>query len=360
MKRFYLSIILFLTFLSLNVPTHAQVAPCPSATADAFALNPQSGLHNYFGIRITLNQTYPSNVIVTGFIHDLGDANENTPFTLTITTGNLTNETSSTYYETSPTSEGAVTVSSITSMPCFSNPYDYLGQQHNDILDYAYANMSLPAISEDDLFAIIEAYFTTLSIYTVEGVFDSTKAIMHDFEDDEDLYSSFTNKGMSSGFNDYFEDIDNLLTSCTTEADFYLSMRSLESSINASGLSNTEKGILLASSAIYRYSAYYWTTAGRIADWETKAEGSVAFYKSADRQVIYDETGPFFKEHIPNLPNAYFSGWRDIVRADGHGAIQGGVAGIIGGVGGAISSGLLWGAGSSVDNALTQLWHWLF
>ena len=70
-------------------------------TAEAFPMNPQSGSHNYFGVRVTLAQTYTEDITVTGYIYDMGGgANTNNPFSLTVTAGNLTAETAANFYKT--------------------------------------------------------------------------------------------------------------------------------------------------------------------------------------------------------------------------------------------------------------------
>lgn len=82
-------------------------------TVEAFPMNPQTGQHNYFGVRVTLDQTYDHDVTVTGYIHDDGAANTNNPFSLTVTVGNLTEETSASFYETDPTATAAIDLRTI-------------------------------------------------------------------------------------------------------------------------------------------------------------------------------------------------------------------------------------------------------
>jgi|GEM_PF-6612829 len=110
-------------------------SPCASVSVEAFGLNPQSGAHNYFGVRVTLSATYGQDVTVTGYIHRDVDEwnNQDHPFTLTVYSGNLTAETSVTYYQTDPTSGADVTVTSVSPCPGFAananakyNVADYL------------------------------------------------------------------------------------------------------------------------------------------------------------------------------------------------------------------------------------------
>jgi len=97
-------------------------SPCASVYVEAYGLNPQSGAHNYFGVRVTLSATYGQDVTVTGYIHrDVDESsNQDHPFTLTVYAGNLTAETSVTYYQTDPTSGADVTVTSVSPCPGFA------------------------------------------------------------------------------------------------------------------------------------------------------------------------------------------------------------------------------------------------
>lgn len=83
-------------------------------TAEAFPMDPQSGSHNYFGVRVTLAQTYTEDITVTGYIYDMGGgANTNNPFSLTVTAGNLTAETAANFYQTDPTATAEATLGTI-------------------------------------------------------------------------------------------------------------------------------------------------------------------------------------------------------------------------------------------------------
>ncbi len=113
-------------------------------TVVAFPMNPQSGSYNYFGVRVTLAQTYDHNVTVTGYIHDDGAVNTNTPFTLTVTTGNLTAETAVNFYQTDPTATGGITLGTIATV--------YAGVT----ITYEADNCILNFGSEADLKAVIE------------------------------------------------------------------------------------------------------------------------------------------------------------------------------------------------------------
>jgi len=117
---------------------HSNVnAQCSTVSVEAFPLEPQSGNHNYFGVRITLTRTYDQDVTVNGYIHDEGDPNTNLPFELTVTTGNLTAETYATFYETSPAASAVVDVSSVSPCPVTEDS-NFVITRNEDITDSAY------------------------------------------------------------------------------------------------------------------------------------------------------------------------------------------------------------------------------
>lgn len=113
-------VLILMCFLFASTALLKAQAPCDAVTAEAFAMDPQSGAHNYFGVRVTLAQAYSQDVAVSGYIFDDGNGGDtNHPFTLTITAGNLTAETEATFYQTDPTAIAAVSISSVT--PCPGN-----------------------------------------------------------------------------------------------------------------------------------------------------------------------------------------------------------------------------------------------
>jgi hypothetical protein len=118
---------------------HAQT-PCNDITVTVIEPSSQSGPHNYYGVRVSLAQTYGETITVSGYIYDDGDGsnyNTNHPFTLTIYGGTLSDETSALFYETSPTSGAAVTIASVTPCPEYTRGNDIdLGTLHNQVVDY--------------------------------------------------------------------------------------------------------------------------------------------------------------------------------------------------------------------------------
>lgn len=102
--------------LMLNAKSIGQTFP--GVTAEAFPANPQSGPHNYFGVRVTLAETCSHSVTVSGYIYDLGNGpNTDHPFTITVPVGELTAETPVTFYETDPTATATVDISTVSPWP---------------------------------------------------------------------------------------------------------------------------------------------------------------------------------------------------------------------------------------------------
>ena len=117
MKRTYLYIVAIL--ISFSMMAHAQ-SPCGSVSVEVIAMNPQSGPHNYFGVRVFISQAFYQNIIVTGYIWDGPEEhgyNTNHPYTLTIVAGYLSAETPVTFYETGPAAEGSADITSVSICP---------------------------------------------------------------------------------------------------------------------------------------------------------------------------------------------------------------------------------------------------
>lgn len=172
---------------------HAQT------TIEAFPANPQSGPHNYFGVRVTLSETYGSDVTVTGFIHSGSDewGNQDHPFTLTVTTGNLTAETAVNFYETDPTGDAAVELGTITT--------DYAGvsityETNGCILKFssvADANAVIDQLNADDdtYNDNYESQYEDLTADEMDDVDDQNNFdVSKTFRDFEKLFGGFCSK----------------------------------------------------------------------------------------------------------------------------------------------------------------------
>lgn len=92
-------------------------AQCEGVVVEVFPVNPQTGVHNYFGVKVTLVHSYYQDITVNGYIYDDGDYNTNHPYSLTVVAGNLTAETSATFYETGPTISAEIETNSVSPCP---------------------------------------------------------------------------------------------------------------------------------------------------------------------------------------------------------------------------------------------------
>lgn len=121
--------LIVLSSFAFGDPVSAQ--GCNGVYAEVIPQNPQTGEHNYFGVRVTLSYTYYQTVTVNGYIYDDGNPNQNNPFNLTIPAGELSAETGTDFYETSPAENAAVEISSVSPCPFnFNISYDSIGIFH--------------------------------------------------------------------------------------------------------------------------------------------------------------------------------------------------------------------------------------
>lgn len=116
MKKSILQIA-FLFFFTLTTFSLYATPTMVGITTEAIPVNPQTGSYNYFGVKVTIDQTYDQNITISGYIYDEGSFNTLTPFSLTVYAGYTTAETSTTFYQTAPATT-AVTYHS-SSMPLY-------------------------------------------------------------------------------------------------------------------------------------------------------------------------------------------------------------------------------------------------
>ena len=96
------------TYFLLFTSTQAQVL------VETFAVGTQTGLHNYYGVRVILPQSYNYDVTIAGYVFDEGmGLNTDHPFSLTVTAGSTTAESAANFYETGPASGAQAQIASI-------------------------------------------------------------------------------------------------------------------------------------------------------------------------------------------------------------------------------------------------------
>ncbi|MES2329774.1 MAG: hypothetical protein V4539_09245 [Bacteroidota bacterium] len=269
---------------------------CATINGNVVPLNPQSGAHNYFGITVTLDQTYDQNVTITGYIFDDGDYNTNTPFSLTIYAGYTSASTSTTYYQTNPTASGAVSITSIspssitkssvtygtqcalTGYPAIpvvtnpNNPMDYFGSKHNDGCDAVIgASTSADILHATKVYLNAHSYDSSnfnswygaavsAGYYTL-----ATDAFANNTDSLVDIL--YANSLISSTVKSYLYSLVSIIDAEVGESDpsysVYNSVASavvsLETTIiNDNSLSTSEKNGLLIGTSVVRFSGAYW------------------------------------------------------------------------------------------------------
>ena len=94
MKKFY-GILLCLALMAFK--TNVQAQTCNAVTASAFPKAQQVGEHDYYGVRVSIQQAYHQDITVEGYANEGGGGGQQVPFSLTIVAGNLTAETAETF-----------------------------------------------------------------------------------------------------------------------------------------------------------------------------------------------------------------------------------------------------------------------
>lgn len=314
-----LSFLTLVTCLFLNIVTYAQTSYSAGITVDIVPLNPQTGSYNYFGISVTLDKIYDQNVTINGYIFDaLSTPNTNTPFSVTVYTGYTSAQTSSTFYQTDPTSDANYSLSTI--FPAIissggsnyntqnlivgcgpenaNNPYDYTGLLHNHALNYFIS--SAPTLnSASDVANAVTAYFQANTTHgdSIAAFFASstTSSLRTSFANASNICDVFTSYGLSTAFCTYY---NSLVTACSDDTQDYMtiysSLVSVESNIsNATSLSTIEKQMLLVSASVFRYSFFYWGIDENISNWESYSGQTYASIGNANEHISIN---PMFKE----------------------------------------------------------------
>lgn len=267
---------------------------CAGITVESFPLNPQSGVYNYFGIRVTLDQIYSENVSVHGYIFDEGGGpNQTHPFTVTVSAGTMIGETSSTFYETDPTSNAIVNVDVITPSQITSgstvfntgcgvvgitpentnNAYDYSGQIHNAALDY-FLSITPSLNSHSDVASNIYSFYQSKSwVYRADSFFlyAENSGLRTAILGASDRCTVYSTNGFSSEFCSFGNTLIGYLNDASADySTIYSNIVYTEGQItNSTTLTSAEKQILLSAASVARYSGFYWGLYANITAWET-------------------------------------------------------------------------------------------
>jgi hypothetical protein len=129
-------LILFLSVIAsifLSKPVFAQ---CETVYAEAFPRNPQTGPHNYFGVRVSIAAVFGQDITVYGYVYDEGSPDTNHPYELTITSGNTSAETGDGYYQTGPANTATASVSAASPCPPVPGPGDKYVKRRVAVIDF--------------------------------------------------------------------------------------------------------------------------------------------------------------------------------------------------------------------------------
>lgn len=380
------SILIILLFISIGKLAQAQTSFCfTGVNAETFPMNPQSGQYNYFGVKVSITQTYTQNITVHGYIYDDGNYNTNHPFTLTITSGNLSAQTGDNFYQTDPTAVADVELSSVSpstvtnggvtfSTQCSINsPLDYLdsiGQIHNEFQDYVFSYLIAQDIDLTDttnLKQIIQSKAETF--FPSKGITYTDPSYITIANSGSNAYD-FSTSGFSSQGATILNNLKSLEASYdpNNDASFFSSLYSLQSqSLNLSGSEVYTVGIPVTM-AIYSFS--YWKTHAdsllAIFDYQDSVRNSGQSFLLPSEFNSMSQSGTVRAGLSgPYCPLTYYDS-RSIKRncsvnlwklggADVAGAVRGGVAGVELGLGGIFAGAVLGSAAISSYNISNQI-----
>jgi hypothetical protein len=407
--RKILTLLLALSALITTTGVKAQ-SFCAGITVETFALNPQSGAHNYFGIRIKLDMAYDQNVTVSGYLYYLDHYNTDHPFSLTITAGNTSVETSSTYFEMSPAIDDVETTISASPSTLTANgvsfgtscastsPLDRLemvGQLHNDYMDYVLGYIQSQNLDFSDSSTISSAIYTKSNTFLGNNGFPSTTAYVH-FEDPTLLTSiGYNPSNYSTAAASILYDLNALVDNYDPANDdsYYGSLVSLQTSalnlsdpieVYAVGIPVT---VAMYSHLYWKNNGQYWAdtfcaqdsirrSTARImngipypntAGLQSNAIGVESPGLNIFRQAKTDEY--FHTDRIQAMFNKFEFNGKSARRADIAGAISGAWEGAkwgavggaaFGALGGALAGGVMGGSMASIGDIADQLMSHFF
>lgn len=383
---------------------------CARISVEVFPMNPQSGSYNYFGVRVTLDHAYSQNITVSGYIFDDGGGqNQNNPYSITITAGNLTNETSASFYQTDPTATAIINTPSITpsvvsaggtyySTACTQSVEDQLntiGQLHNDFQESIFSYITANNIDISDTAALKSLIQSRANSFTQTNGFDNLTVACKWWLDASSLTynaSNYTSAGASilSSLNSLIANLNS-----TNESTFLSSLNSLKASaLSLPNMNEVYSVGIPVTVAIYSYN--YWTDKGEywsdiinqqidnrslFASISKKDEYSSSLFSNSDALSSFiqkntqiadynlsESRRPEFNNRQINQPLNYFKfvpHKPQLIMADASGAISGAIGGLALGPGGAVALGLMEAGFASASNLVNQImqkryswWPW--
>jgi hypothetical protein len=396
----HIVLIFFLPFFAGLFNSVYSQSLCANISVEAFPMNPQTGSFNYFGVRVTLDQAYSQDITVSGYIFNDGDGqDQNNPYTITILAGNVTNETTVSFFQTNPTAIAVVNTTAIApsvvsaggtyyNTSCNQSVEDQLniiGQLHNDYQDSLFSyivNSNFDISDTSSLRTLIQAKQDEFS--NARGFSVSSAAFTWNKSISNIGYSSYTYSTSGTTILSSLNSLINNLNS-SNESTFTSSVSSLLSS--ALQLPNIDEKYKIGIPLVVAINSYnYWT--------EKQQEWGDAIFDQIDNRTSYENVSPVFKQFNESstinfrYPNAaintdlplinelynegisgdelliqtnfhnffkYVPNKVKIIRADVSGAIEGAIGGAAFGLGGSLAVGLMNSAGGSACEILNQI-----
>lgn len=215
MKTIYGFVLVFMSLFAFSKVTQAQTN-CAGISAGVFSTDPDN---IYYGVRVTLNQAYEQSITVSGNIIS-GDPNVSpVAFSLTVSPGNLTQETQPSYYQTSPGTYASAVISTITPSNVTKNGVNYSTQCNiSGEITGTYAGVSIVYESSNNILRFN-------SLQDVNTVLDQLDA---DYDNHNDTYDNqypnltadqLDDMDAQTGFDQFkpFRDFENLFSGFSTK-----------------------------------------------------------------------------------------------------------------------------------------------
>lgn len=388
-------IIILIAFVCSITMSHLNAQSlCAGIKVESFPLNPQSGSYNYFGVRVTLDMTYDQNVTVTGYIYE-EDYNTNNPFSVTVTAGNLSNETSATFFAAGPTAmDGRITISGVSPSTVTNNsvsfgtgctnsePIDRLnaiGTLHNAWMGYFLQYLIDHNTDLRDTSSVKSLIASQLNTFLTNNGFP-TGSWPENVLGGADVFSYNSNDYSTAGAA-ILSSLQSLIDNYDPEDDdgFLSSLESLQSSALALSDPNEVYTVgLPVTIAMYSFTfgkndaVDYVTTLGyqdsirQLTAYvpmviprqnNTGADMGIDGFAFSEGAIFNQQEEP--QEFQKYLRAAFNFNGKKAIASDAVGAVRGGIGGIAGGPAGIVAGALVGAAASSLTNMIGQAFSWL-
>jgi hypothetical protein len=366
---------------------------CDAVTLELIHPVPQNGLYNYWGVKVSISQPYHVDITVSGTIYQEGQQYVD-GWQLTITSGNLSAETSVDYYQTGPATTAEASISSVSACPqnsggldqYWQSELDNIGIIHNQAMEYAFQQLqqeNLSNLTETQIHQLTASY---ISIFYTNRYGQTIQF------NQNDLYNEILNKGVTPPSPSTLSISSQLLGVVNSILDLVDQTQSpvtFENEVNfivnqnINQLQQNEQLYLIAFQNLVIASFEYWTQ--NSGAWDQLFQNTLATADNNRKGDLYsfteisniiteeiqhvpevNETGQLFSlNHFLSLSNESFSlnlfssCRNDVIKGDAKGVISGAVSGCIGGslfgaAVGCAAAGIFWGGVQGAVGSLSS------